>query len=506
MSSKVFSAAVVGLDSEIVEVEAETGGGELGSFAIVGLPDLAVSESRERVRSAVKNSGLEFPRLKVTVNLAPADLRKQGPSYDLPIALSVLIAARKIPASEYSARSLVLGELALSGRVRPVNGILSAALAAKAKGFARLFVPAANAAEAALVSGLEIIPVYSLAQLIDHLLKKKRIEPFVAEAVVFSDKVAAHDLFEVRGQEHAKRALEIAAAGGHNLLMRGAPGAGKTLLARALPGILPSLSFTEALEITKIYSVSGMLFSGEGLVRARPFRAPHHSASATALIGGGIWPRPGEISLAHRGILFLDEFGEFPRAVLENLRQPLEDGKISISRAWGSLNFPANFILVAAMNPCPCGYYGDSEKPCSCTPGQVMGYRKKISGPILDRIDLHVEVPRLDFDKISSDSSSESSVLVRRRVESARRRQEQRLNGSACLTNAEMSSAQARKYCPLDSDCLSLMKEAVNKLNISARAYFRVLKIARTIADLAEKEQIRVEHIAEALQYRPTLE
>jgi magnesium chelatase family protein len=506
MSSKIFSAALVGLEAEIIEVEAEIGGGELGSFAIVGLPDLAVSESRERVRSAVRNSKVEFPRIKVTVNLAPANLKKQGPNYDLPIAISILAVAKKIPFSSILSSSIFIGELALSGKVRPVQGVLSITMAAKKYGYSTIFLPVLNAAEASLISGIEVRPVITLQELIAYLKNKGEIQIYNKEKLIIEKKKPDWNMSEIVGQEYAKRAIEIAAAGGHNLLMIGSPGSGKTLLAKTILSILPDLEFEEAIEVTKIYSASGNLKSeNKGLIQERPFRSPHHSASATALVGGGSWPRPGEVSLAHRGVLFLDEFGEFSRVVLEHLRQPLEDGHITISRAAGNLLFPANFMLVAAMNPCSCGYYGDTEKQCSCSLQQIIQYKKRISGPILDRIDLHIEVPRVALIKLTDTTINESSEIVKARVAKARQLQAKRFNFmDNCKTriNSEMSSAQVKKVCNLNQVSLNLMQSAADRLHLSARAYFRVLKVARTIADLEQSIEITSQHLAEALQYR----
>ena len=506
MSSKILSAAVIGLDAEIVEVEADTGGGELGSFSVVGLPDMAVSESRERVRSAIKNSGLEFPKIKVTVNLAPADLKKHGPSYDLPIAISILVATKRLGQIESLNDSLFVGELALNGELRPINGTLPIAIKAEKMGIKNIYLPEKNCNEAKLVKNLTVYPVKTLKQLVLHLIDEEKIAPAPDSEISFTNLKILNDMAHIRGQEQVKRAMIIAAAGGHNMAMSGPPGSGKTLIARTMPSILPNLTLEEALEVTKIYSVSGLLNSSDTLVTSRPFRAPHHSASAVAMVGGGAWPKPGEISLAHRGVLFLDEFPEFPRSVLENLRQPLEDGMVHVSRVAGNLKFPAKFILVSAMNPCPCGFHGDKEKNCVCSVSQISNYKKKISGPILDRIDLHVEVPRVKFEKLADDTAAESSEKIKVKVEKARKIQADRFQNTPFITNSEMNSETVKKFCQICDESKELLKNAVDRLHLSARAYFRVLKLARTIADLDEVENISYNHVAEALQYRPKVE
>ena len=503
MLARVYSCAVIGLEGVIVEVEVDTSQG-LPGIVIVGLPDTAVQESRERVQSAIKNAGLFYPRKRVTVNLAPASVRKEGPAYDLPIALGVLVASEQIPPESLES-SLVIGELSLDGSVRHVRGVLPMAAVARQEGFKRVFVPESDAAEAALIPDIEVIPVSSLTTLYGVLTGMTEIKLQPVVTVDDINVIVQTDFRDIKGQEHVKRAMEVAAAGGHNVLMIGPPGSGKTLLARAIPSILPHMTIDESLDVTRIYSVADQLPSDIPLIRMRPFRAPHHTISHAGLVGGGNWPHPGEISLAHRGVLFLDELPEFGSRVLEVMRQPLEDKIVTISRAQGTLTFPANFMLVAAMNPCPCGYFGDPVKPCTCSPGLVTKYQKRISGPLLDRIDIHVEVPRVEYEKLSDARLGESSITVQARVETARQRQRDRFTGSDVLCNSDMRPAEVRQFCQLDDIGRTLMRTAMNQMQLSARAYHRTLKLARTIADLAGAETITPMHLAEALQYRPRM-
>jgi magnesium chelatase family protein len=499
--AKVYSCAVVGLEGLPVEVEVDISQG-LPSFLIVGLPDAAVQESKERVRAAVKNSGASFPLKRLTVNLAPADVRKAGPAYDLPIAIGLLLASEQVHGDVD--RALFVGELGLDGALRHTDGVLPMVSIAKSHGIETVYVPYEDAPEAGLVEGATVIPVRTLADLSAHLTGERPLPPYLAEAASTDDEVIYPvDFQDIKGQEHVKRALEVAAAGAHNLLMCGPPGAGKTLMARAVPSILPPMELSEALEVTKIYSVSGMLPADTPLIRLRPFCSPHHTISQAGLVGGGSKIRPGEITRAHRGVLFLDELPEFGQQTLEVLRQPLEDRVVTISRASGTLTFPANFILVAAMNPCPCGYHGDSEKNCTCSASVVARYQKRISGPLLDRIDIHVDVPRVNYEKLSGTRQGEPSRAIRERVAAARAVQAKRFKGTRLRTNADMGPAEVREFCRLDEAGQRLMQAAMRQLHLSARAYHRVLKLARTIADLAGAADIGPAHLAEAIQYRP---
>lgn len=499
MFARITSLGVTGLAGYAVEVEADISGG-LPCFALVGLPDSAVKESSERVRAAIKNMRYAWPSSRITVNLAPADVRKTGPVYDLPVFLGILAAMGQLPAP--AADQAFWGELGLDGTLRPITGALPMALAAAKCGIHELFVPTENAAEAAVAEGVAVYPARSALEVIRHLTGEAELSPAQPDGYSADGSWLGPDLADVRGQTGACRAMEVAAAGGHNLLMVGAPGTGKSMLAKRLPGILPPMSYEEALETSAVYSVAGLLQPGTGLLRARPFRSPHHSVSSVAIAGGGTMPRPGEVSLAHNGVLFLDELPEFARDTLEVLRQPLEDGQITVSRAHGSATYPCRFMLVAAMNPCKCGYLGHPTHECTCTPSAVEQYRRRISGPLLDRIDLHVEARPVAYDALSAVDGGESSAVVRARVMAARSIQQQRYAALGIPCNARLPSAALRRYCRLTPPAERMLHSAFDKLGYSARAYDRILRVARTIADLAGADVIDTSQLSEALQYR----